>query len=426
MCTYLDRGGNLFDTSSNYADGLSEELVGDVLRGRERDSVIVVTKGGYIQGQNMELARRRGFPETVYYGEGIWHCIHPDFLRTQIGLSLERMRTSKIDGYLLHNPEYYLSEKEHHGGVSPSDHEEFYRRIRRAFLFLEEQVERGSIDWYGISSNNFGLPAAHPAVTSVERCLEEARALEHNHHFRLVQLPLNLFEAGGALEKNNDGRTVLEFCRDEGIGVLVNRPLNAFAGHRMTRLADFLPPDRQPPGEEALRELLEPLRRHEQRLVSDLQVPLFGGPPGLAGTLESLVPQMQSTAHWEQAAGHYVVRPLQSWLRETQDLMSGNAEWHLWAEDLIRIVNSLFDDITKFCAAREQVFSDSVRARLHAAGYPEGKESLSRMAMHVLANLPGLSCVLNGMRRKEYVEDALGVIDLPPIDGLKILRNFAR
>ncbi|PYV12690.1 MAG: hypothetical protein DMG07_16645, partial [Acidobacteria bacterium] len=111
LVSYLERGGNLIDTSANYGDGLSETLVGQVLAGRERGKVLVVTKGGYIQGQNMELARRRNFPETVYYGEGIWHSIHPDFLETQVERSLERMRLGKIDVYLLHNPEYFLTEK---------------------------------------------------------------------------------------------------------------------------------------------------------------------------------------------------------------------------------------------------------------------------------------------------------------------------
>jgi len=43
------------------------------------------------------------------------------------------------------------------------------------------------------------------------------------------------------------------------------------------------------------------------------------------------------------------------------------------------------------------------------------------MAMNVLINLPGLDCILNGMRRLEYVEDAMGTVNLPPVDGLKIL-----
>jgi aryl-alcohol dehydrogenase-like predicted oxidoreductase len=89
---YLEQGGNLIDTSANYGDGASEELVGEVLRDWPREKVILVTKGGYIQGQNMALAQQRRFPEVVEYGPGIWHSIHPEFLETQIELSCARLR----------------------------------------------------------------------------------------------------------------------------------------------------------------------------------------------------------------------------------------------------------------------------------------------------------------------------------------------
>src|SRR3990167_1549006 len=65
---YLERGGNLIDTSTNYGDGRSEQLVGKVLQDVPRDQAILVTKGGYIQGQNLALAMERKFPEVVEYG----------------------------------------------------------------------------------------------------------------------------------------------------------------------------------------------------------------------------------------------------------------------------------------------------------------------------------------------------------------------
>jgi len=109
----------LIDTSANYADGGSETLVGQVL-GKlidsgelARDEVVVVSKVGYLQGQNYALSperkqQGRPFPELVEYGEGLEHCIHPDFLRDQLNRSLERLNLETLDFYLLHNPEYYL------------------------------------------------------------------------------------------------------------------------------------------------------------------------------------------------------------------------------------------------------------------------------------------------------------------------------
>src|SRR6185436_2691962 len=77
---------NLIDTSTNYTDGGSERLCGEVLAAEQtahrlrRQDVVVVSKVGYVQGQNLLLAaarRRDGqpFPEMVEYMDGCWHCI---------------------------------------------------------------------------------------------------------------------------------------------------------------------------------------------------------------------------------------------------------------------------------------------------------------------------------------------------------------
>ncbi|MGH9389888.1 MAG: aldo/keto reductase, partial [Vicinamibacteria bacterium] len=266
---YLERGGNLIDTSANYTDGESETLVGRVLEGSGPDRVTVVTKGGYIQGQNMDLAHTHDFPEVVRLAPDLWHCLHPEFLDTQITRSLGRMRLERIDVYLLHNPEYFLTHKAdpHYGGrgLAREDIEEFYRRVGEAFAFLEGQVEKGRIRFYGVSSNNFGTAASDATHTSVKRCLDAAGSVSTSNRFKVIQLPMNLYENGGALERNNDGRTVLELCSERGIGVLVNRPLNAFHDDRLIRLADFI--DRhgdECPPEETLADALSPLKALEE------------------------------------------------------------------------------------------------------------------------------------------------------------------
>ena len=34
------------------------------------------------------------------------HCLHPEFLRAQLDATLERLGTTYLDAYLLHNPEH--------------------------------------------------------------------------------------------------------------------------------------------------------------------------------------------------------------------------------------------------------------------------------------------------------------------------------
>src|SRR4029079_9602075 len=112
----LAGGVNLIDTSSNYMLGASERLIGEVLAegASPRDALVVVTKIGYLQGPNLELAVQREaegrpFPDMVKYADGVWHCISPEFLADQLERALERLGLSTIDVLLLHNPEYFLS-----------------------------------------------------------------------------------------------------------------------------------------------------------------------------------------------------------------------------------------------------------------------------------------------------------------------------
>ncbi|HWP84934.1 MAG TPA: aldo/keto reductase [Terriglobia bacterium] len=422
---YLHRGGNLIDTSANYGDGRSELMVGNILKEYPEGQAIVVTKGGYIQGQNLTLARKRTFPEVVQYDEDLWHSIHPEFLETQLRRSAQRLRRNTLDVYLLHNPEYYLEDAARRGTIGEKQHREFYRRIREAFGFLEEKVRAGEICWYGVSSNNFVKPSSDPTATSIERCWQAAESVSQRHHFRVVQLPLNLYESGGALQASHGGRTALEFCREHGIGVLVNRPLNAFAFGGMVRLADFLKPGQTPPDRQSLRAALSGLRALEEALHQRFEIPVpCGTPGGIAEYLEHLVPQVSSVAHWEQVLYPYLIQPLERWATECQQLYGQHAEWRQWWTQFAEMFPAVLEKIRWHIAASRQSLSDEIRARLRQAGYPADGETLSQMALRLLTQLEGVSSVLVGMRRPEYVADAFGAAGGSGLDGLGILSRF--
>jgi len=428
---YLERGGNLIDTSANYGDGASEELIGKVLRDHPREKAVVVTKGGYIQGRNMELARQRGFPEVVEYGPGVWHSIHPEFLETQIELSLERLGLDFVDVYLLHNPEYFLLEIAGRRALTREDHDEFYRRIGQAFRFLEEQAARGRIRFYGVSSNNFNqhaFPADREptAMTSVARCLAEAEAVAAGHHFRVVQLPLNLLESGGALAPNNEGMPALAFCKRKGLGALANRPLNAFHGGALIRLADWRRPGEPAPGPERLRELVEPVERLERAFEETFgERPSFSEGVGIAGLILHVVPQIPSVTHFDQLAARHLVEPVQAWLVQARERYHERPEWPGWRDEFLAVVNPLIDELRSYLGAREQGKSDETRRVLREAGYPPTGETLSQMALRTLLSLDGLSGVLAGMRRVRYVEDAMKTLEGPPVAAHEVLSRFS-
>ena len=330
----------------------------------------------------------------------------------------------------MHNPEYFLEDVSHRRQLTAADHDEFYRRIREAFRYLEAKAAAGVIGWYGVSSNNFGQPAFDPSktcttMTSVSRCLAEAEAVSPAHHFRVVQLPLNLYEPGGAIEANNAGQTVVEFCRENGIGVLANRSLNAFHGNRMIRLADWAKPGARLPGPDALFGMVEPVQQQEAWFEEIFEEPVsLASGETISEMLLRVVPGLRSLSNWEQVAAHHVIEPIQAWIVQARETHQDKAEWDTWLKDFVAAINGVLEEVRRYLGTKQQGQSDGVRAKLHAVGCPRSEQSLSRMALNVLASVDGLSCVLVGMRRPSYVEDAFGIIEMEPVDGLAILRGF--
>ena len=422
---YLEMGGNLIDTSANYGDGLSETLIGKELKNHDRSKIIIVTKGGYIQGQNMILASHRKFPEVVEYGEGLWHCIHPDFLETQIERSLRRMQIDTIDVYLLHNPEYFINHAAQLNPITESILNEFYRRIWQAFAYLETEVQKGRIRFYGISSNNFGYHEKDRARTSVQRALEQAESISHDHHFRVIQLPLNLYEAGGAVHPTHNRNTVLKYCGEKKIGVLINRPLNAFHNNKLYRLADYFRPGESKPGEKDLEQLLVPLKESEKIFASSFGGEAFGSErEGIAAYLKFVVQDLPSGEYWEGVMNQYIIPPVTHWMRQAQEQFGQDARWTEWQRHFVDVINQTLDGIERYLSASKQSVSDGIRQTLYRSGYPQSGESLSRIAISLLTQLDGVSSVLNGMRTKEYVMDAMGAPDVPPVDAPAVVRNF--
>jgi aryl-alcohol dehydrogenase-like predicted oxidoreductase len=242
----LALGVTLIDTSTNYGDGHSESLVGEVLaeaaaRGTvRREDVVVVTKIGYLQGGNLDEARgraRAGRPwtEVVEVGPDLWHAISPDFLEDQLTASLARLAMPRVDLLLLHNPEYYLTHALREGVPRDEARAAFYDRAARAFRRLEAEVAAGRIGAYGVSSNTLVVAHGRADAVSLPRLLSVA-----GPGFSAVQLPFNPIETGAREPiHTDDGRSVLDVARAAGLGVLVNRPFNAFSGRGLVRFADL-------------------------------------------------------------------------------------------------------------------------------------------------------------------------------------------
>ncbi len=445
----IQAGCNLIDTSSNYTDGRSEILIGNVLRELisaeqlERGEIIVVSKVGYMQGQNLDEAVRResnGQPweDVIKYMDGCWHCIHPDFLVDQWKRSSDRMGLETIDFYLLHNPEYFFSDAHNRrpqGNLKEIRHI-FYDRIFRAFVQMEHFVADGKINYYGISSNTFPSSKSDVEHVSLGRCnklaSDAAEAVHGNRnasHFKIIQLPYNLFEHNALTELNNavDGQdaAVLNTAQACGLGVLVNRPLNSLRNNQMVRLAGY-PHDPHLSYKEAIHAATTTLNTTEKDLRSTLKA--WGLHPQLsesidapffyniAQTLPTFLPQIQNREHWEQVAEGHLIPMIHECMHQTiQGCTKPNqTEWARLQRGYVKEINTLFSLVSgHFNRMASKQIEPIAKALDELLSDEESKLTFSQKALNFVTSSPGVSVVLNGMKRSNYVIDAMAVMRVP-------------
>ncbi len=430
----LTSGINLIDTSANYADGGSEQLVGEVLEaligsGRmNREQVVIVSKGGYLQGNNYTLSQQRKadgkpFEEVVEYADGLEHCIHPGFLDDQIDRSLKRMGLETLDAYLLHNPEYYLGWAHKQGADRERADQEYYRRIEQAFRYLEEAVQRGRIRFYGISSNTFPAPADDPEFTALQRVWKIAESIGPDHHCRVIQLPFNLFEPGAAVEKNQpEQKTVLDVAREKRLGVLVNRPLNAFTGKRMVRLASIEVRSRMDYAE--IIQSIKDLAQSETRLWRKILPAMESVPGGLkvrikqqgcfADTLKHHWRTFGAYERWREARDGIFLPRIQG----VMDFLTPHAETHpdlaAWIPSHQKILDHAFRAVASVYADQAVALEKRILNMIGQADPAWAKPgTLSQKAIRAIASTAGVSTVLVGMRKNAYVSDVLSELHRP-------------
>ena len=246
------RGGcNVIDAAINYRFQRSERSVGaaldDLLASGDarREGLVASTKGGFIPfdghppGSPEEFA---AYMREVYFDPGVCapedivancHCMTPAYLRHELEASLANLGLETLDIYYVHNPETQLQEL---------SREVFLARLRDAFEALEGAVSEGKIKRYGLATwNGYRLEPDEREYLSLEETLEAARAAGgEDHHFRAVQLPLNLgmTEAFSRPNQSRGGetRSFLAAAAESGLTVMTSGSI------LQGRAAEGLPP----------------------------------------------------------------------------------------------------------------------------------------------------------------------------------------
>ncbi len=228
---YVELGGNVIDTASNYRFQRSERNIGKALRelGGRRDELFLCTKGGFLPFDNEPPGDVRGYFEDNFVKKGIAtfddliggsHCMTPDYLESQIDQSLENMSVDGLDLFYIHNPESQLG-----GGV---DRPTFEAKIAKAFERLEENRSGGKINYYGVATwNGFRVLPDDQGYHSLERFVQIARQVGGDENgFKFIQLPHNLAMPEAHLVPNQpaNGKAVstLKAANDLGVSVMVS------------------------------------------------------------------------------------------------------------------------------------------------------------------------------------------------------------
>lgn len=436
----LTHGINIVDTSSNYGDGGSEELIGSVIKDLQlqnkikRQEIVVVSKAGYLQGQNFQLSQQlkkegNPFADIVEYSQNLEHCIHPDFIEDQLTRSLQRLNMETIDVFLLHNPEYYLLWCHTNGIPLKEAQTELFKRIEKAFLHLEIEVQNGRIQHYGISSNSFPIASDRYDFLELEKIWDLANSISKDHHFRMIQLPFNLLEKGAVTEKNQSSQqSVLEYAARKSLGVLINRPLNAFYKNQLLRLSSIILENDFDPN--LLSELFGLLIDLESdfidKILPKLQIEenkqkelsgLFSGASYLQKRYQELGPYWQ----WLENQARFISEQTSYGVQLVNEIPDKDPAVIEWLNEYVELFNNLLGSLTLYYGHISHQTNEKILSHTMKINPGLKEKNLQDIAIASVMQTAGVSSVLVGMRQNMYVK---GVIKLLGNSKQKTGKNY--
>lgn len=191
--TALEEGITLIDTADNYAGGASETVIGEWLRGKSRDAVVLATKAGLPAG-----------PGPMDRGSSRSHLMH------QLEQSLKRLGTDYVDLYQIHtfDPDTPLEE---------------------TLATLDAMVRSGKVRYVGASNY---------------RAWELMKALGISDRYGLVRYVG--VQPSYSLGDRVPEEELVPLCADQGVGLIAYFPL---AGGLLT--GKYRPDAPPPPGSRA-------------------------------------------------------------------------------------------------------------------------------------------------------------------------------
>ncbi|CAD7928501.1 unnamed protein product [Amoebophrya sp. A120] len=292
--------------------------------------------------------------------ERTWHCLEPDFLLEEFDASCSRLQTTP-DFVFLHNPEFYLSDALNRGEPLQAAWAELYKRLEVAFATLEALRKSKRITGYGVSGN---FLSCYHSVTG------------RKNAFEALSLQSVLGCAIDALARRGDARSAAGGA-DTSAGHSAAAEMNA-EDQRLFQGTGFV-------GIQAPLNPLEP----GIRLGRPNVVPGFDGEPDLAVIERNNLCCL-------------VNRPLSAIAPPGMTIRA-----HDWAH-----ADSSAEFVEKQMPM-QRLFAQIFREQLTGENKTVQALKLQQQALLVAASSSNNGVVLNGMRKSQYVQQALEVLRVP-------------
>jgi aryl-alcohol dehydrogenase-like predicted oxidoreductase len=245
----IEGGINVVDSAINYRLQRSERSIGAALKvvaakGFSREEIVLCTKAGFLTPDGDMPDDANEYFSSEYIERGVFrpediaagcHCMTPRYLADQLDRSLRNLGVECVDVFYLHNPETQLSE---------ISRDELKRRTREAFEFLESAVTAGKIGAYGLATWNAfreeSKSAGHFALAEIEEVAREIGG--SNHHFRFVQLPMNLAMPEALIRPNQvvQGKTMAMVQAARALGITLVSSAALLQGQLTRKLPAYI------------------------------------------------------------------------------------------------------------------------------------------------------------------------------------------
>lgn len=245
----IEGGINVVDSAINYRLQRSERSIGTALKklaakGFARDEIVLCTKAGFLAPDGEMPDDANEYFSREYIESGVFrpeeiaagcHCMTPRYLADQLDRSLRNLGVECVDVFYLHNPETQLSD---------ISRDELKKRIREAFVFLESQVSAGKIAAYGLATwNAFRDDSKAQGYFSLAEMEEIAREVGgSDHHFRFVQLPVNLAMPEALIRPNQvvQGKTMAVVQAARALGITLVSSASLLQGQLTRNLPPYI------------------------------------------------------------------------------------------------------------------------------------------------------------------------------------------